>query len=88
MLEAAAYLSRFPFRTVITQIQSMQIHKHTNTYLNFSSLCRRQGRKKTAGIPNPKRMFEEVPFIFSARTQHHHHHQHHRFHRHLYHHHH
>ena len=31
MLEAAAYLSRFPFRTVITQIQSMQIHKHTNT---------------------------------------------------------
>ena len=23
-------------------------------------LCRRQGRKKTAGIPNPKRMFEEV----------------------------
>ena len=36
------------------------IWRKTNwAYLKFF-LRRRQGRKKTAGIPNPKRMFEEV----------------------------
>ena len=36
----------------------------TYVFVSKLFLCRRQGRKKTAGIPNPKRMFEEVSSRF------------------------